>query len=87
MVTDYLKKLKNKNLARIIIPEKNIKNKYGEAEPINILFKDKPELNILKAYEIAERSGYVNKRVSLENIKNILESNIENGKVFVVNVM
>ena len=87
MVTDDLKKLKNKNVARIIIPEQTVKNKYGEAEPINILFKNKPELNILKAYEIAERNGYVNKRVSLENIKSILESNIENGKVFGVNVI
>ena len=36
-----------------------------------IYFNNKPELNILKAYKIAERNGYLKKRVSLENIKNI----------------
>ena len=87
MVTDDLKKLKNKNVARIIIPEQTVNNKYGEAEPINILFNNKPEINILKAYEIAERNGYLKKRVSLENIKNILEKNIANGKVFGVDVI
>ena len=87
MVTDDLKKLKNKNVARIVIPEQTVNNKYGEAEPINILFNNKPELNILKAYEIAERNGYLKKRVSLENIKNILEKNIANGKVFGVDVI
>ena len=87
MVTDDLKELKNKNVARIVIPEQTVNNKYGEAEPINILFKNKPELNILKAYEIAERNGYLKKRVSLENIKNILEKNIANGKVFGVDVI
>ena len=87
MVTDDLKKLKNKNVARIVIPEQTVNNKYGEAEPINILFNNKPEINILKAYEIAERNGYLKKRVSLENIKNILEKNIANGKVFGVDVI
>ena len=87
MVTDDLKKLKNKNVARIVIPEQTVNNKYGEAEPINILFNNKPEINILKAYEIAERNGYLKKRVSLENIKNILEKNISNGKVFGVDVV
>ena len=87
MVTDDLKKLKNKNVARIVIPEQTVNNKYGQAEPINILFNNKPEINILKAYEIAERNGYLKKRVSLENIKNILEKNIANGKVFGVDVI
>ena len=87
MVTDDLKELKNKNVARIVIPEQTVNNKYGQAEPINILFNNKPELNILKAYEIAERNGYLKKRVSLENIKNILEKNIANGKVFGVDVI
>ena len=87
MVTDDLKKLKNKKVARIDIPEQTVNNKYGEAEPINILFNNKPEINILKAYEIAERNGYLKKRVSLENIKNILEKNIANGKVFGVDVI
>ena len=36
MVTDDLKKLKNKNVARIVIPEQTVNNKYGQAEPINI---------------------------------------------------
>ena len=87
MVTDDLKELKNKNVARIVIPEQTVNNKYGQAEPINILFNNKPEINILKAYEIAERNGYLKKRVSLENIKNILEKNIANGKVFGVDVI
>ncbi len=85
-VTNDLDDLKNLNVARIIFPEISSKNDYGETVPTGFFINKNPELSIFKAHEIAEIFGYVNKRVNLEKVKEILESNIKDGQIFDVDL-
>ncbi len=79
-ITNDIKKLEKINVARIIVPEKTTKNEYGETIPTGF-FNNKAELNIMNAYQIAEKKGFVKKRVTLNEIKNVLEDNIQNKEV------
>ena len=85
LVTNDLRKLKNSNVSRIIIPDLTVVNDFGESLSKSF-FNNNIELNITKAYDLAEKNGYVKKRVTIEDINKVIQTNIKKNEFEGVNI-
>ena len=84
-VTRNIEDLNNLNIAQIIKPEVISKKQFGEAIK-SFFYKEKLKLSVIDAYKIAQKNGFLDKRVSLNELKLILENNIVDNKILGIDI-
>ena len=84
-VTKNIEDLNNLNIAQIIKPEVISKKQFGEAIK-SFFYKEKLKLSVIDAYKIAQKNGFLDKRVSLNELKIILENNIVDNKILGIDI-
>ena len=84
-VTRNIEDLNNLNIAQIIKPEIISDNKFGEVIK-SFFYKEKLKLSVIDAYKIAQKNGFLDKRVSLNELKLILENNIVDNKILGIDI-
>ena len=84
-VTRNIEDLNNLNIAQIIKPEVISDNKFGEVIK-SFFYKEKLKLSVIDAYNIAQKNGLLDKRVSLNELKLILENNIVDNKILGIDI-
>mgnify|MGYP006243446553 FL=1 len=84
-VTKNIEDLNNLNIAQIIKPEVISKKQFGEAIK-SFFYKEKLKLSVIDAYKIAQKNGFLDKRVSLNELKLILENNIVDNKILGIDI-
>ena len=84
-VTRNIEDLNNLNIAQIIKPEVINENQFGEVIK-SFFYKEKLKLSVIDAYNIAQKNGLLDKRVSLNELKLILENNIVDNKILGIDI-
>ena len=84
-VTRNIEDLNNLNIAQIIKPEVISKKQFGEVIK-SFFYKEKLKLSVINAYKIAQKNGFLDKRVSLNELKLILENNIVDNKILGIDI-
>ena len=84
-VTRNIEDLNNLNIAQIIKPEVINENQFGEVIK-SFFYKEKLKLSVIDAYNIAQQNGLLDKRVSLNELKLILENNIVDNKILGIDI-
>ncbi len=84
-VTRNIEDLNNLNIAQIIKPEVISKKQFGEVIK-SFFYKEKLKLSVIDAYKIAQKNGFLDKRVSLNELKLILENNIVDNKILGIDI-
>ena len=84
-VTRNIEDLNNLNIAQIIKPEVISKKQFGEVIK-SFFYKEKLKLSVIDAYKIAQKNGFLDKRVSLNELKIILENNIVDNKILGIDI-
>ena len=84
-VTKNIEDLNNLNIAQIIKPEVISKKQFGEVIK-SFFYKEKLKLSVIDAYKIAQKNGFLDKRVSLNELKLILENNIVDNKILGIDI-
>ena len=84
-VTRNIEDLNNLNIAQIIKPEVISKKQFDEVIK-SFFYKEKLKLSVIDAYKIAQKNGFLDKRVSLNELKLILENNIVDNKILGIDI-
>lgn len=84
-VTRNIEDLNNLNIAQIIKPEVISKKQFGEVIK-SFFYKENLKLSVIDAYKIAQKNGFLDKRVSLNELKIILENNIVDNKILGIDI-
>lgn len=84
-VTRNIEDLNNLNIAQIIKPEVISKKQFDEVIK-SFFYKEKLKLSVIDAYKIAQKNGFLDKRVSLNELKIILENNIVDNKILGIDI-
>ncbi len=84
-VTRNIEDLNNLNIAQIIKPKVISKKQFGEVIK-SFFYKEKLKLSVIDAYKIAQKNGFLDKRVSLNELKLILENNIVDNKILGIDI-
>ena len=84
-VTRNIEDLNNLNIAQIIKPEVISKKQFGEVIK-SFFYKENLKLSVIDAYKIAQKNGFLDKRVSLNELKLILENNIVDNKILGIDI-
>ena len=84
-VTRNIEDLNNLNIAQIIKPEVISKKQFGKVIK-SFFYKEKLKLSVIDAYKIAQKNGFLDKRVSLNELKLILENNIVDNKILGIDI-
>ena len=84
-VTRNIEDLNNLNIAQIIKPEVISKKQFSEVIK-SFFYKEKLKLSVIDAYKIAQKNGFLDKRVSLNELKLILENNIVDNKILGIDI-
>ena len=84
-VTRNIEDLNNLNIAQIIKPEVISKKQFSEVIK-SFFYKEKLKLSVIDAYKIAQKNGFLDKRVSLNELKIILENNIVDNKILGIDI-
>ena len=84
-VTRNIEDLNNLNIAQIIKPEVISKKQFNEVIK-SFFYKEKLKLSVIDAYKIAQKNGFLDKRVSLNELKLILENNIVDNKILGIDI-
>ena len=84
-VTRNIEDLNNLNIAQIINPEVISKKQFGEVIK-SFFYKENLKLSVIDAYKIAQKNGFLDKRVSLNELKLILENNIVDNKILGIDI-
>ena len=84
-VTRNIEDLNNLNIDQIIKPEVISKKQFGEVIK-SFFYKENLKLSVIDAYKIAQKNGFLDKRVSLNELKLILENNIVDNKILGIDI-
>ena len=84
-VTRNIEDLNNLNIAQIIKPEVISKKQFGEVIK-SFFYRENLKLSVIDAYKIAQKNGFLDKRVSLNELKIILENNIVDNKILGIDI-
>lgn len=84
-VTRNIEDLNNLNIAQIIKPEVISKKQFDEVIK-SFFYKENLKLSVIDAYKIAQKNGFLDKRVSLNELKIILENNIVDNKILGIDI-
>ena len=84
-VTRNIEDLNNLNIAQIIKPEVISKKQFGEVIK-SFFYRENLKLSVIDAYKIAQKNGFLDKRVSLNELKLILENNIVDNKILGIDI-
>ena len=84
-VTRNIEDLNNLNIAQIIKPEVISKKQFDEVIK-SFFYKEKLKLSVIDACKIAQKNGFLDKRVSLNELKIILENNIVDNKILGIDI-